>query len=57
LLEPIMSGERLMSRSHAINLTKRSTTATPSIMPSSMLMSLTCAPLSTCYLATVRAVP
>ena len=47
-----MIGTRLMSGSLAISLTKRSIAATPSIMPSSMLMSMTCAPFSTCWRAT-----
>ena len=54
--ESIMSGTRLMSGSLAISLTKRSIAATPSIMPSSMLMSMTCAPFSTCWRATDSAV-
>ena len=57
LLESIISGTRLMSGSLAMSLTKRSMAATPSIMPSSMLMSMTCAPLSTCWRATESAAP
>ena len=44
-----------MSGSEAISLRKRSIAATPSIMPSSMLTSMTCAPASTCCAATVSA--
>ena len=51
-----MIGTRLMSGSEAISLVKRSIAATPSIMPSSMLMSMTCAPFSTCCRATASAV-
>jgi len=54
--ESIISGTRQMSGSPAASLTKRSMAPTPSIMPSSMLMSMTCAPASTCWRATVRAV-
>ena len=54
--ESTMTGTRLMSGSEATNLRKRSMAATPSIMPSSMLTSMTWAPLSTCCAATVRAV-
>ena len=56
LLESIISGTRQMSGSLATSLTKRSIAATPSIIPSSMLMSMTCAPASTCWRATDRAV-
>ena len=45
-----------MSGSEATSLTKRSIAATPSIMPSSMLMSMTWAPASTCWRATLSAV-
>ncbi len=45
-----------MSGSLAISLVKRSIAATPSIMPSSMLTSMTCAPFSTCWAATLSAV-
>ena len=48
LEESTITGTRLMSGSVAISLRKRSMAATPSIMPSSMLTSMTCAPLSTC---------
>ena len=50
--ESIIMGTRLMSGSLAISLRKRSIAATPSIIPSSMLTSMTCAPLSTCWRAT-----
>jgi hypothetical protein len=53
--ESIIVGTREMSGSEAISLVKRSIAATPSIMPSSMLMSMTCAPASTCWRATVSA--
>ena len=56
LEESIISGTRLMSGSEAMSLVKRSMAATPSIMPSSMLTSMTCAPASTCWRATVSAV-
>ena len=46
--ESTITGTRLMSGSAAIRLVNRSIAATPSIMPSSMLMSMTCAPTSTC---------
>ena len=52
LEESIIIGTRLMSGSLAISLVKRSIAATPSIMPSSMLTSITCAPASTCWTAT-----
>ena len=54
--ESIISGTRLMSGSLAMSLTKRSMAATPSIMPSSMLMSMIWAPFSTCWRATDSAV-
>ncbi len=56
LLESIMSGTRQMSGSEATSLRKRSIAATPSIMPSSMLTSMTWAPASTCWRATPSAV-
>ena len=56
LLESIISGTREMSGSEATSLTKRSIAATPSIIPSSMLTSMTCAPASTCWRATLSAV-
>ena len=55
--ESIMIGTRQMSGSLPISRTKRRIAARPSIMPSSMLMSMICAPLSTCWRATDRAVP
>ena len=55
LEESTITGTRLMSGSLATSLVNRSIAATPSIMPSSMLMSMTCAPFSTCCAATVRA--
>ena len=54
--ESTITGTREMSGSLATSLTKRSIAATPSIMPSSMLMSMTCAPASTCWRATDSAV-
>ena len=54
--ESIMTGTRQMSGSVATRRVKRSIAATPSIMPSSMLMSITCAPASTCWRATSSAV-
>ena len=56
LEESTITGTRLMSGSLAISLVKRSIAATPSIIPSSMLTSMTCAPFSTCWAATVSAV-
>ena len=56
LEESIISGTREMSGSLATSLTKRSIAAAPSIIPSSMLMSMTCAPDSTCWRATASAV-
>ena len=44
LEESTMTGTRQMSGSLATSLMKRSIAATPSIIPSSMLMSMTCAP-------------
>ncbi len=57
LEESTMIGTRQMSGSLATSLTKRSIAATPSIIPSSMLTSMTCAPDSTCWRATSSAVP
>ena len=54
--ESTITGTRLMSGSLATSLRKRSIAATPSIMPSSMLTSITWAPLTTCCAATVSAV-
>ena len=56
LEESTITGTRLMSGSAAMSLRKRSMAATPSIIPSSMLTSMTCAPDSTCCAATARAV-
>ena len=56
LLESTITGTRQMSGSLATSLRKRSIAATPSIIPSSMLTSMTWAPLSTCWAATERAV-
>ena len=53
--ESIIVGTRQMSGSVAISLVKRSIASTPSIIPSSMLMSMTCAPASTCWRATASA--
>ncbi len=55
LEESTITGTRLMSGSPAISLVKRSMAATPSIIPSSMLMSMIWAPASTCWPATARA--
>ncbi len=54
--ESTMTGTRLMSGSEATSLRKRSMAAMPSIIPSSMLTSMTCAPFSTCCAATESAV-
>ena len=56
LEESTMTGTRLMSGSLAIRRVKRFIAATPSIIPSSMLMSMICAPFSTCWAATDSAV-
>ena len=56
LLESTMSGTRQMSGSDATSRRNRSIAATPSIIPSSMLTSMTWAPASTCWRATSRAV-
>ena len=50
-----ITGTREMSGSAATSLQNRSIAATPSIMPSSMLMSMTWAPFSTCWRATSSA--
>ena len=55
LEESTITGTRQMSGSAAISLRRRSMAATPSIMPSSMLTSMTCAPASTCCAATLMA--
>ena len=57
LLESTMSGTRHTSGSDATRRRNRSIAATPSSIPSSMLTSMTCAPASTCWRATPRAVP
>ena len=54
LEESTITGTRLMSGSEATSLRNRSIAATPSIMPSSMLTSMTWAPFSTCCAATAR---
>jgi hypothetical protein len=54
LEESTMTGTRAMSGSEAIRFRKRTIAASPSSMPSSMLMSMTCAPASTCWRATAR---
>ena len=56
LEESTITGTRLMSGSVATSFRKRSIAATPSIIPSSMLTSMTCAPFSTCWAATDSAV-
>ncbi|MDT4874424.1 hypothetical protein D3C80_893130 [compost metagenome] len=55
LEESIMIGTREMSGSPAIRLRKVTMAAFESSMPSSMLMSITWAPASTCCRATSRA--
>ena len=55
LLESIMIGTREISGSVAIRLRKCCMASTPSSMPSSILMSIICAPLSTCCRATSNA--
>jgi hypothetical protein len=55
LEESIITGTREISGSLAMSLRKRSIAATPSSMPSSMLTSMTWAPASTCWRATVSA--
>ena len=55
LEESIMTGTRAMSGSAAIRFRKRTIAASESSMPSSMLMSITCAPLATCWRATSSA--
>jgi len=49
--ESIMIGTRAMSGSLAIRWRKRTIAASPSSMPSSMLMSMIWAPASTCWRA------
>jgi hypothetical protein len=53
--ESIMIGTRAISGSPAIRLRKRTIAALLSSMASSMLMSMTCAPFSTCWRATLSA--
>ena len=48
----IMIGTRAMSGSEAIMFRKRCIQAAESSMPSSMLISIICAPFSTCWRAT-----
>ena len=55
LEESIITGTRAMSGSAARRFTKRTMAASESSMPSSMLMSMTWAPFSTCCRATDRA--
>jgi hypothetical protein len=50
-----MTGTRAMSGSLAMRFRKRTMAALLSSMASSMLMSMTCAPFSTCWRATARA--
>ncbi len=51
----IITGTRAMSGSAATRLRKRCMAASESSIPSSMLTSITCAPFSTCWRATVSA--
>ena len=55
LLESIIIGTRAISGSEAIKFKKCVIAFTASSMPSSMLMSMTCAPFSTCWRATLSA--
>ena len=55
LLLSIMIGTRAISGSPAISFRKRSIAAALSSMASSMLMSITWAPFSTCWRATLSA--
>ena len=55
LEESIMKGTLATSGSAASSVRKRVMAATPSIMPSSMQMSMTLAPFSTCWRATLTA--
>ncbi|MGF6983366.1 hypothetical protein QFZ99_002843 [Paraburkholderia atlantica] len=50
-----MIGTRAMSGSDAIRFMKRTIAAFESSIASSMLMSMTCAPFSTCWRATANA--
>ena len=51
----IISGTRAMSGSEATSCRKRVMAAAESSIASSMLTSITCAPFSTCWRATVSA--
>ena len=53
--ESTITGTLQMSGSDAMRFRKRVIAATPSIIPSSMQTSMTCAPFSTCWRATVSA--
>ena len=53
--ESIIIGTRAMSGSPAIRLRKRTIAASASSIPSSMLISIICAPFSTCWRATSSA--
>ena len=53
--ESIITGTRAISGSPAIRCRKRTIAAWLSSMASSMLMSMTCAPFSTCWRATASA--
>ena len=55
--ESIMTGTRAMSGSTATMFRKRTMAACESSMPSSMLTSMICAPLATCWRATSSAAP
>jgi len=55
LEESTITGTRAMSGSAAIRLRKRVIAASESIRPSSMLTSMICAPLATCWRATSTA--
>ncbi len=57
LEESSITGTRAMSGSAATRLRKRTMAACESSMPSSMLTSITCAPLVTCWRATSSAAP
>ena len=53
--ESTITGTLQMSGSEAMRLRKRVIAATPSIIPSSMQTSMTCAPFSTCWRAIASA--
>ena len=53
--ESIITGTRAISGSAATRFRKRTIAASESSMPSSMLTSITCAPLVTCWRATSSA--